>query len=109
MTDDDEDEHLHAGDVTDPVTRRVRLLSRPCDTCVIFPDNRAHLRPGRREQFIADAVANDGYIVCHATIGHDAPRAICRGFWNVHRKDTLPLRLVACFGLAVEVDPPTHA
>jgi hypothetical protein len=93
--------------VADPVTGQVRLLSRPCDTCVTFPDDRMHLGE-RREAFISEVIANDSYVICHDTIGRaDVKPTICRGFWNLHRDTCAALRLVETFGLAVEVDPPT--
>lgn len=96
-------------EVGDPETRTVRVLSRPCDTCVTFPDDRMHLGDKRRQAFIQEALDRDGFITCHDTLPYaatDCLPAICRGFWNLHRNAVTPLRVVQVYGMAVEVDPP---
>ncbi len=91
--------------VADPATRTIRVCSRPCSTCVIFPDDRMHLDESRRTSFIQEALDRDGYIICHQTL--NGPQAMCRGFVNAHRGETFPLRLIDNLPDLVEhFDPP---
>ena len=92
-------------DVAIPGKNCARLLSRPCDTCVTFPDDRMRLGEARRQEFIETALRRDSYVVCHDTLSTAEP-AICRGFWNLHRFDSAPLRVLAAFGLVEESEPP---
>ncbi len=80
-----------------------RLLKRPCDTCVTFPDDRMFLGAERREAFIAEACKTKSYVICHET--RDGDEAICRGFWNLHRSQSPFLSLMERCGLVAEVDP----
>jgi len=101
---DEYEEEQPAVTVADPVTRTVRLLSRLCDTCVIYADDRMHLGE-RRTEFIDGARAAGSFVICHDTLGTDTP-AICRGFWNRHRSGSAACRIAEGFNLVVEIDPP---
>ena len=96
--------------VMDPETVRVRLLAEKCSTCIFRPGNLMHLQPGRRDQMSAEAIAEDGWITCHATLPYgqhpDAEPAVCRGFWDVHRNDSFFTRFAAYTGHFVEVPQP---
>lgn len=81
-----------------------RLLSRPCDTCVTFPDDRMFLGE-HREEFIQTARERGAFIVCHDTTDTGAA-AICRGFYNLHRHDSTFLSLGERLGRMQEVEPP---
>lgn len=89
---------------------RVRVLSRQCVTCIFARGNRMALEPGRVAHMVADALAGDGHIVCHDTLPYgrypQADPAVCRGFWNRHRLDSLFTRLALCLGSIDYVDPP---
>ncbi|GGY13001.1 hypothetical protein GCM10010384_18260 [Streptomyces djakartensis] len=81
-------------DVADPVTWSVRICAGRCGTCIFRPGNLMRLEPGRVAEMIASAIAEEGHIVCHATLGTRAP-AICAGF-AAHRNGSarsLALRL----------------
>jgi hypothetical protein len=65
-------------------------MARRCNTCIFWPDNRMHLAPGKVDEMVAKATANEGTIVCHSTLDLDR-QAACRGF--VDRHATLPIRL----------------
>lgn len=97
-------------DVSDP-DGRARVLARRCDTCVAYPDDRMHLGENRRAAFLTDTAARDRFVVCHQSLPALAPDgyapAICRGFWQQHRHDTMPTRMMLAYGFYVEVDPPT--
>jgi len=82
-----------------------RLLNRPCDTCVTFPDDRMGLGEEVRRAFLAEARVGKSYVICHETIGSD--EAVCRGFWNLHRSASDFLSVMERCGLVVEVDPPS--
>ena len=94
-------------DVGDHPTRRTRLLSRQCATCIFRPGNPMHLTPGRLHQLVTDARATDGYIICHDTLPTYRPGtqpAICRGFHD--RYDTQALQVTPRLWGFLEVDPP---
>lgn len=49
---------------------------------------------GTAETLSKKALKDDGYIPCHETYDAGQPKqAVCRGFWDVHQKDVLMLRL----------------
>lgn len=109
---DPTDEREQPGNVVDPETGLPRVLSRKCNTCIYRSGNRMHLRPGRREDMAAEAVARNAWIVCHDTLTYgqhalpEGEQAICRGFWDMHRTDTMGCRLAQALGGPVFVDPP---
>ncbi|GAO08661.1 hypothetical protein TPA0598_04_02970 [Streptomyces lydicamycinicus] len=81
-------------DVADPATWSVRVCADRCATCIFRPGNLMNLDPGRVASMVKKAVADEGHIVCHDTLGTEAP-AICAGF-AVHprgRAASLALRL----------------
>ncbi|WP_329318029.1 hypothetical protein [Streptomyces sp. NBC_01262] len=81
-------------DVADPATWSVRICARRCGTCIFRPGNLMRLEEGRVAEMIANAIAEEGHIVGHATLGTEAP-AICAGF-AAHRNGSaasLALRL----------------
>lgn len=65
--------------IFDPVTATVRICDDLCSTCIFHPGNRMHLEPGRVKQMTEDAIADEGHIVCHKTLGTVEP-AMCAGF-----------------------------
>ncbi|MFE1923375.1 hypothetical protein ACFW91_12485 [Streptomyces asoensis] len=66
-------------DVADPATWTVRVCGDRCTTCIFRPGNLMHLEQGRVASMLKEAVAGEGHIVCHKTLGTEAP-AICAGF-----------------------------
>ncbi|MEV0811214.1 hypothetical protein [Micromonospora sp. NPDC050200] len=94
--------------VGDPVLGKSRLLSRQCDTCIFAAGNRMHLTPGRLRDLVAEARRRESFIICHDSLPHylypEAKPAICRGFADRYRTQTLQL-MELLFGF-VEVDPP---
>ncbi len=108
------DDNVEAGteqarlSVGDPVLRKSRLLSRQCDTCIFRPGNKMCLEPGRLREMVGQALATDGYVICHDTLPYhrypQAAPAICRGFAD--RYDTAALQLMRRLWGFVEVDPP---
>lgn len=95
------------GDIVEPDTGLPRLLARKCDTCVFRPGNLMRLQPGRVDDMVQEAVGNNSWIVCHDTAPTgQAPSAICRGFWDVHRADSMGCRLAVALGGPVQVEPP---
>ena len=94
-------------DVGDHHSRRSRLLSRQCDTCIFRPGNPMHLTPGRLHQLVTDARGSQGYIICHDTLPDYRPGsqpAICRGFHDGY--DTQSLQVIRRLWGFLEVDPP---
>jgi hypothetical protein len=97
-------------DVVDRSTRLPRLLTRKCETCIFRPGNLMHLNDGARDDMVRAALANDSWIVCHSTLPSTAnpvgEQAICRGFWDVHARDSFGCRLAIAFGGPVFAPPP---
>ena len=79
---------------------RVHVQRRMCPTCIFRPGNVMHLAPGRRDQLVADATANQSAITCHET--YDGDNAVCRGFFDRH--PTTPLQLADRLDLITYVD-----
>ncbi len=96
-------------DITDPDTGGSRILSRPCDTCVLRAGNLMHLDPGRLAALLADALP-DSYVVCHETLTYgdfpDYGPAICRGFADRFGDKSWAITLLRRCGRLVEVPPP---
>ena len=86
-----------------PLTRDgLRVCADLCSTCIFRPGNLMDLRAGRVRAMVDGAKADDSAIVCHATL--DGARAVCRGYWDRHQRDTLLCRLGAVKGV-LEVNP----
>lgn len=84
---------------------KMHVMSTKCDTCIFRPGNLMRLEEGRVEQMTSDAVRDQGHIPCHKRLGEGDARAICRGFFDVHKHDVLALQLAERFGI-VEFDVP---
>jgi hypothetical protein len=84
------------------MTRRPQLLAVKCTTCVFRPGNLMHLREGRFRDLIAANLAADAALICHKTLPHgehpEVGPAVCRGYYDVHRRDVLAIRLVEAVG-----------
>lgn len=78
---------------------KVHVMSAKCDTCIFRPGNLMHLQEGRVEQMVADSIKGQGAIPCHKTLSGD--RAVCRGFFDVHKNDVQGLQIAERLGLAV--------
>jgi len=84
---------------------RVHVLRSMCDTCIFRPGNRMHLKPGRVERMVAEALRLDSAITCHETQRRDdVDEAVCAGFDA--RYSTLPLRLARVLGYLVRDPKP---
>jgi hypothetical protein len=84
---------------------RVWVLTDKCLTCIFRPGNLMHLHPGDRDAMVAKCVRQQAPIPCHKTL--DGPRSVCRGFYDVHRQDIIPLVLAEAMGLIEFDEPPT--
>lgn len=69
----------------------LQVLAAKCETCIFRPDNLMHLKDGRRDDMVRECLQQNTVIVCHETL--DGPRSVCRGFYDVHRGDVMPIRL----------------
>lgn len=86
---------------------QVHVLSRKCDTCIFRPGNLMHLEEGRADRMAEEAVANQSVIPCHATIyGEDKAPAICRGYWDVHRRRVGILQVAERMDVVAYDEPP---
>ncbi|VVJ22703.1 Uncharacterised protein [Amycolatopsis camponoti] len=98
------------GDVVDHAAGLPRTLEDKCPTCIFRPGNLMHLADGARDDMVRAALARGSWIVCHTTLPDAGiPRgqqAICRGFWDVHARDSFGCRLANAFGGPVVVSLP---
>jgi hypothetical protein len=104
------------GDIVDPATGLPRVLARKCGTCIYRPST--VIPAERREQMQRDAVANGAWIICHHTLpaAGETEQAVCRGFYDVARRDSWGLRLAHAVAVAngltypdcAEIAPPEH-
>lgn len=94
-------------EVADWRTRTVRQCADLCATCIYRPGNLAHLTPGRVQQITQAAIAKEGHVVCHATIGTPAP-AICAGFARhpIGALRSLALRMVRAGAATLQLISP---
>jgi hypothetical protein len=92
LTDDEWGTGAHIGN---PLTGEVRVCEDLCATCVFRPGNLMNLEPGRVAGMVRDAVAGEGHITCHKTLGTAEP-AICAGFARhpQGRARSLALRMI---------------
>lgn len=101
--DDDGDGGEPSYDITDRATGKPRMCAEMCATCIMRPAPAAiALPPGRLKQFIAQALTQQSYVICHSTFC-ELPAA-CRGFAD--RYDTNWLRVMRRLGGFVEIEPP---
>lgn len=84
--------------------RGLHVCRERCSTCIFRPGNLMQLRPGRVRSMIDESLAGDGAISCHKTL--DGQQAVCRGFYDLHARDTLICRLGVVVGVIL-VDPET--
>lgn len=78
----------------------VRVLAQQCGTCVFFPDNRMHLRPGALHDLVT-ASRPAGWLTCHKTLSVVAGygrAAVCCGWERAYGLGTTLDELVALFG-----------
>lgn len=96
-------------DVADWRTGVVRQCADLCATCIYRPGNLAHLAPGRAQQITQAAIAAEGHVVCHATIGTPQP-AICAGYARhpIGALRSLALRMVRAGAATLHlISPPS--
>lgn len=113
MYEEDEDSAYEraASDIFDHVTRKPRLLSERCETCIFHGGNRMKLKAGRVKQMTQDAIGGGGYITCHSTLPgagnpSGAQAAVCRGFFDGFGHLSNILRIFGRLGGFTEVPPP---
>lgn len=99
-----------AGDIVDDVTRKVRVLSEKCSTCIFWPGNRMHLSEGYLQDIIRGNVEVGSLLTCHQTLPYgdfpDFGSAACRGFWESHGQNTVAGIMAKYIIGITEVDPP---
>lgn len=104
----------------DPVTRRPRLLTEQCATCILLPGNPMHLRPGRLRDMVSQALREGSQgIICHDTLTYgdypDFGPALCRGFYDKFGPQNNFIRVMQRLGALdgtsgfTEVAPPGEA
>jgi hypothetical protein len=97
--------------VGDPDTLKTRLCREMCTTCIFRSGNPMHLEPGRLKSLIDEALAQERFIICHATLPHatsdpEVKPAVCRGFYD--RYSTTALQVIAVLFGFTDIDPPRH-
>jgi hypothetical protein len=98
---DDDDEPAPHGPFRDG---NLYVLTEKCSTCIFRPGNLMHLREGRLEQMVKTCLDADTVIPCHQTL--DGPRSICRGLYDVHRRDITVMRMAAALNVFAYDEPP---
>jgi hypothetical protein len=79
---------------------KVHVNVRMCDTCIFRPGNLMSLSPGRVEEMVKESIESGVAIVCHDTLNtRPKMNAVCRGFWNKHKKDVGLLQLAEGLGV----------
>lgn len=109
--DEDEDYGRAASNILDRDTRKPRLLSERCETCIFHAGNKMRLKPGRVKGMVEDALSAGGYITCHSTLPGAmnptrAQAAVCRGFYDGFGHLSNLLRIYGRLGGFTEVAPP---
>jgi hypothetical protein len=96
-------------DLIDETAGKVRVLSRRCETCIFWPDDRMALGPERTAEVENENVRKGTLLTCHSTLpygGHpDFGPAACHGFWTKHGRAMLVGRIAMWIGI-LKVDPP---
>jgi hypothetical protein len=85
----DDDEWGTGAHIFDVHTGTVRICADLCTTCIYRPGNLMSLAPGRVKEMTDGALADEGHIVCHKTLGTPEP-AICAGFEQHPQEPPLP-------------------
>lgn len=82
---------------------KLQVCEKLCDECLFTP-NRI-VRDGAKEDIVEECLKADKYFICHKStiVGREF---VCRGFWNKHRNDVLPLRLAQMWNLVEYVEIP---
>lgn len=75
----------------------IYVMARQCKTCIFRPDQEV-IPLARLEEMRRGAIEEQTCIVCHDTIGTKTS-AVCRGFYNRDREQTLPLWVAELKGL----------
>lgn len=109
VEDTEDDWNPNIGDVVDPATGLPRLLESKCTTCIRRPDT-SPVFPERRDEVEQAANERGSWVVCHNTLPSAGvpigQQAICRGYWDVNKTNSLGCRLAVLFGGPVEVPHP---
>lgn len=97
-------------DVLDLASRKLRVLSRRCSTCIFRPEDPLDLVPGRLDSIVADNLAAGALLTCHDTLPYgdfpDFGPAVCAGFWAQYGLQTTAGRIAHMFLGIVRIDPP---
>lgn len=96
-------------DLIDPEAGKVRVLSRRCETCIFWPDDRMDLGPERTAEIERENIRKGTLLTCHSTLPYgehpDFGPAACYGFWTKHGRRMLIGRIAALIGI-LRVNPP---
>lgn len=86
----------------------VLLFSEKCGTCVFWPGNLMHLRPGRLADLIAANRHAGTALVCHLTTHGQRPdlgEVLCRGYYDAYGDDTAVIQILRRMCAAEGVEP----
>ena len=92
----------------DPATRKVRVLSRRCTTCLFRRDQ--PFGEARAAQVIQANVDAGALLTCHTTLPYgDDPEfgpAVCAGFWAAHGQQTTAGQIAQHLIGITRINPP---
>ena len=83
---------------------KVQVMGKMCTTCIFRPGNLMSLEDGTVERMVNRCLESDDTIPCHSTLGSDG--AICRGLFDRHGRDIMPIRLAVAMQVLEEVEEP---
>lgn len=78
----------------------VHVQEKMCETCIYKPNS--PILTETRQQMQDEALKDETAIVCHSTLDCRY-QAICRGYANSVKEDSLMLRMAEAFGLLRKV------
>jgi hypothetical protein len=85
----------------------VLLQADKCSTCIFRPGNPMQLNPGRLKDVTDTNKARGTVLMCHkTTFGQADQEAMCRGYYDLHGKDSAVMQVWERLGGKIrEVQP----
>lgn len=84
----------------------LHVCAEMCATCIFRPGNLMQLKSGRVRGMVDDSLRDDSFIPCHKTL--DGQQAVCRGFYDRHKQNSLGCRLGAFIGVVLDSESANH-
>lgn len=103
----------HWANVIDEESKKVRILSEQCKTCIFLPGDKMLLGSRRMHEVVQKNLESNSLLTCHATLpgmpdDENYQPAVCRGFWNLHGLKTAAGALAKSVIGIIFVNPPEN-